>query len=300
MSGFATVAEFANADLLGQCWLTQFRKTVASAATTTNGWIDYSYFPGSPPANFYASAPSVAALIESDKGFKFPSVSPKTQHLKSFNVMTANTASAVNARQRLVLCDYLLYYPFIDTDAIGETQVMTNNIDDPLVPALPRYSGGRVIAIAQSASSTVGQFTFTYTNQSGVGGRVSQNHFTSVVAGGGQFVAADGVGASYNPYLNLQNGDTSVKSIESVSFTAAGGGLMALVIVKPLFNGYVTQECRTTTGVAFGAADEFVSVINQAGAPQIKDGAVVNVIAEGTQGSLATSQLVGVLETVWN
>jgi hypothetical protein len=46
-----------------------------------------------------------------------------------------------------------------------------------------------------------------------------------------------------------------VQSIQSVTFTAAGGGLMALVIVKPIFNGYVTQECRTTSGVAFGAAD---------------------------------------------
>jgi hypothetical protein len=300
MSGFRTVGDFANADLLGQCWLTQFRKTVASAATTTNAWIDYSYFPGSPPANFYASSPSVAALIEADKGFKLPTVAPATQHLKSLNVMTANTATAVNARQRVVLCDYLLYYPFIDTDAIGETQLMTNTVDNPLVPSIPRYTSGRVIAVGQSASSTTGQFTFTYTNQAGVGGRVSQNHYTFVIAGGGQVVSADGVGASYNPYLALQNGDTGVQSIESVTFTAAGGGLMALVIVKPLFNGYVTQECRTTSGVAFGASDDFRSVLDAAPAPQIKDGAVLNIFAEGTQGSLASSQLVGVIETLWN
>lgn len=290
MSGFANVGEFANADLIGQCWLTQFRKTVASAATTTSAWIDYSYFAGSPPANFYASAPSVAAVIEADKGFRVPAVSPATQHLKSLNVMTANTASAVNARQRLILCDYLLYYPFIDTDAIGETQVMDSTV------TIPRYTSGRVIAVAQSAASTTGQFTMRYTNQDGVAGRTSQNSFTFAVAGGGQVVSADGVGASYNPYIPLQVGDSGVRSIESVTFTAAGGGLMALVIVKPLFNGYVTQECRS----ALGAADEFMSIIHAAGAPQIKDGAVLNIFAEGTQGSLATSQLVGVLETVWN
>jgi hypothetical protein len=294
MSGFANVGEFANADLLGQCWFTQFRKTVASAATTANAWIDYSYFAGSPPANFYASSPSVAAVVEADKGIKVPTVSPATQHLKSLTVMTANTGSAVNARQRLILCDYLLYYPFIDTDAIGETQVMDNTV------TIPRYTSGRVIAVAQSAASTTGQFTMTYTNQDGVAGRVSQNTFTFAVAGGGQVVAANGVGASYNPYVSLALGDTGVRSIESVTFTAAGGGLMALVIVKPLFNGYVTQECRTTTGVAFGAADEFMSIIHSAGAPQIKDGAVLNIFAEGSQGSLASSQLIGTLETVWN
>jgi hypothetical protein len=294
MSGFRTVGDFANADLLGQCWITQFRKAVASAATTTNAWIDYSYFAGSPAANFYASSPSVAALVEASRGIYVPTVSPMTQHLKSMMVMTANTTTAVNARQRLVLCDYLLYYPFIDTDAIGEEQLMDNTVP------LPRYTSGRVIAVAQSAASTIGQFTFTYTNQDGVAGRVSQNEFTFAVAGGGQVVSADGVGASYNPYLPLQLGDTGVRSIESVTFTAAGGGLMALVIVKPLFNGYVTQECRTTTGVAYGAADEFMSLIHAAGAPQIKDGAVLNFFAEGTAGSLASSMLVGTLETVWN
>jgi len=295
MTGFANVGEYANADLLGQCWLTQFRKTVASAATTTNAWIDYSYFAGSPPANFYASSPAVAALVEADKGFRLPTVSPATQHLKSLTVMTANTASAVNSRQRLVLCDYLLYYPFIDTDAIGETQLMTNYADNPAVPALPRYTSGLVIAVAQSAASTTGTFTFSYTNQDGVAGRTSQASFTFAVAGGGQVVSSQGVGASYNPYLPLQAGDSGVQSIESVTFTAAGGGLMALVIVKPLFNGYVTQECRA----ALGAADEFRSIIDAAGAPQIKDGAVLNVFAEGNQGYLASSQLVGVIETVW-
>lgn len=294
MSGFRTVGDFANADLLGQCWLTQFRKTIASAATTTNAWVDYSYFAGSPAANFYASSPSVAALVEASRGIYVPTVSPATQHLKSMMVMTANTATAVNARQRLVLCDYLLYYPFVDTDAIGEEQLMDNTVP------LPRYTSGLVIAVAQSAASTTGQFTFTYTNQDGVAGRVSQNTYTFAVAGGGQIVSANGVGASYNPYCTLQLGDTGVRSIESVTFTAAGGGLMALVIVKPLFNGYVTQECRTTGGAAFGAANEFLSLITSAGAPEIKAGAVLNFFAEGTQGSLASSQLVGVLETVWN
>lgn len=294
MAGFSTVADFAGADEYGRCWFTQFRKTVASAATTTNAWIDYSYFAGSPPANFYASTPTTAAVVEASRGIYVPTVSPYQQHLQSFSVMTAGTASAVNARQRLILTDYLLYYPFIDTDAIGEQQDLDNTV------TIPRYSNGRVIAVAQSAASTIGTFTFTYTNQDGTGGRVSPASSTFAVAGGGQVVSADGVGASFNPYLALQAGDSGVQSIQSVTFTAAGGGLMALVIVKPLHNGYVTQECRTTGGVAFGAADEFRSVIHSAGAQRIVDGAVLNFFAQGNAGSLASSQLVGTLETLWN
>ena len=294
MSGFGSVGEFAGADELGQCWFTQFRKTIASAATTTNAWVDYSYFAGSPAANFYASTPLESAQVDLSRGIYVPSVTPAKQHLQRLMVMTANTGSAVNARQRLILCDYLLYYPFIDTDAVGEQQDLTNTV------ALPRYTNGWVVAVGQSAAATIGTFTFTYTNQAGVSGRVSPPIRTFAVTGGGQIVTANGAGASFNPYCGLAAGDSGVQSIESVTFTAAGGGLMALVIVKPLHYGYVTQECRTTSGVAFGAADEFMSIIHEAGAPEIKDGAVLNFFAEGTAGSLASSQLVGTLQTVWN
>jgi hypothetical protein len=294
MAGFSTVGQFAAADESGQCWVTGFRKAVASAATTTNAWVDYSYFAGSPAANFYASSPAEAALVEASRGIYVPSVSPAQQHLKDLILMSGNTASAVNGRQQLALCDYLLYYPFIDTDAIGEEQTLTNTV------TIPRYSSGQVVAVAQSAASTVGQFTFNYTNQDGVAGRVSQVNYTFAVTGGGQVVGASGTGASYNPFCLLQAGDSGVKSIESATFTAAGGGLMALVIVKPLFMATVTQECRTTGGVAFGAADQYSSLIHQAGAPRLVDGCVLNFFAAGYAGSLASSMLAGILETVWN
>ena len=35
------------------------------------------------------------------------------------------------------------------------------------------------------------------------------------------------------PFVGLQTGDTGVRSIESVTFSVAGGGLVCLVIVKP-------------------------------------------------------------------
>lgn len=298
--GFASVSEYAAADDAGQVWLTQFRKAVASATTTTNAWIDYTYFAGSPGANFYASEPLVSAVVDASRGIYVPTVAPATQHVKNLMLMSsaASATSTTNGRQEVALCDYLLYYPFIDTDATGEQQDLTNSV------TVPRYArGGHVMAIAQSAASAVGQFTFTYTNQDGVGGRVSPNQFTFAVSGGGQIVAASGAGASYNPFLYLQAGDTEVRSIESVTFTAAGGGLMALVIVKPLFKSVVTQECRRTTSgnlESYGACDELMSIIHRAGAPRIVDGAVLGLMASGYAGSLATSTLVGILETIWN
>lgn len=295
--GFSSVSDYAAADEAGRVWVSSFRKTVASAATTTSAWIDYTYFAGSPVANFYASSPLAAALVESDKGiYTGGSVSPATKHIKNLMLMSAASAAAstANGRQQVALCDYLLYYPFIDTDAIGEEQVLDNSV------TLPRYAstGGQVVAVAQSAASTVGKFTFSYTNQDGVSGRTSQNNYTFAVAGGGQVVGASGSGASYNPFLYLQAGDTAVRSIQSVTMSAAGGGLMCLVLVKPLLKSAITEECRTNSA-AFGSCTELASVIHRAGAPRVVDGAVLGLLASGYAGSLASSILAGALEVIW-
>ncbi|MEY2760089.1 MAG: hypothetical protein RIR33_3867 [Pseudomonadota bacterium] len=299
MAGFRNHRAWTDAEIAGQFHITSFRKAVSSTATTTNAWIDYSYFPGSPVANFYASEPLAAAYVEASRGIYVPTVSPKTQWLRNLKLMSAasSATSTTNGRQQIVLADLLMYYPFVDTDAVGEQQDMINDV------TLPRYTSGNVIAVGQSAASTTGQFTFSYTNQDGTAGRTSQNHFTFAVAGGGQVVASSVQSAtSYHPYLSLQAGDSGVRSIQSVTFTAGGGGLMALVIVKPLLECFVTQEARRTTSgnlETYGACDEFASMIHHR-PRQIVDGAVVNLFAAGHAGSLASSILAGMLETTWN
>ena len=299
MAGFRRIAEWVDARDAGQEHYTSFRKAISSTATTTSAWIDYSYFPGSPTANFYASSPLEAATVEAERGIYVPTVTPSTQWLRNLKVMSAasSATSTTNARQRLILADLLLYYPFVDTDAVGEQQDMVNAV------TIPRYDFGQVIAVGQSAASTTGQFTFSYTNQDGTAGRTSQNHFTFAIAGGGQVVASSVASAtSYHPFLHLQAGDYGVKSIESVTFTAGGGGLMALVIVHPLLTAYMTQESRrTTTGnlESYGACDEFASLIHNR-PQQIKNGAVLDIFACGYSGSLASSVLAGILETTWN
>lgn len=297
--GFDNIRQWPDAENAGQSWITGFRKAPSSVATTTSAWTDYSYYAGSPPANFYASTPLEASVVDPTRGIYVPTVSPATQHLRNLKLMSAasSATSTTNARQGLILADYLLYYPFIDTDAVGEQQDMTNTV------TIPRYEGGQVVAVSQSTASTTGQFTFTYTNENGVAGRVSQNHFTFAVGAGGQVVASSvGSAASYHPFCSLQAGDSGVKSIESVTFTAAGGGLMALVIVKPLMTAYVTQEARRTTAgnlESYGACNEFAAMIHNRPA-KIIDGAVLNLLAAGHGGSLASSFLVGLVETTWN
>lgn len=300
MAGFSNAAAWAAAVDAGKTHVSTFRKTVASAATAANDFVDYTYFAGNPPANFYASSPLEAAHVESIRGIHIPQMAgAERQFLKSITAMSAASSATgtSNQNQRHTLADYLLYYPFIDTDAVGELQEMVPTV------ALPRYAAGQVICVAQSASSAVGQFTMTYTNQDGVPGRVSQLTYTKVVAGGGTLVSSPGASAAQSlPYVGLQAGDSGVRSIESVTFTAAGGGLMALVIVKPLFDFYTTQECRrTTTGnlESYGAATYFETVLMRQPV-EIKNGAVLGVVGLGNAGSLASSVLVGTIQTIWS
>lgn len=301
MAGFANVAAWAAAIDAGKTHVTTFRKTVASAATVANDFVDYTYFAGNPPANFYASSPLEAAYVESIRGIHLPQMTgTDKQFLKSITAMSAASSATgtTNQNQRHMLCDYLLYYPFVDTDAVGELQEMV-----PTVAIPDRYASGQVICVAQSASSAVGAFTMGYTNQDGVAGRTSQTTYTKVVSGGGTLVSsATNAVAGSLPVVGLQAGDSAVQSIESVTFTAAGGGLMALVIVKPLFMFYTTQECRrTTTGnlESYGAATYFETVLMRQPV-EIKNGAVLGVIGLGNAGSLASSILTGTIQTIWS
>lgn len=299
MAGFTSISKWVDSLETGRTHLTTFRKAVSSAATVANDFVDYTYYAGNPPANFYASSPLVSATVEEIRGLLVPEVSPASQFVKSITVMSAaaSATSISNQNQRLLLADYLLYYPFIDTDAVGEDQDMEQ------VATVPRYAdGGQVMAVSQSASSTVGSFTMTYTNQDGVAGRVSRLTYTKIVPGGGTLVSSttNVVGGS-QPFVQLQAGDISVRSIQRVNVTGAGGGLMALVIVKPLFHFYSTQECRTTTSgnlESYGAASQFESILHR-NPVQIKDNAVLGIIGLGNAGTLASSILVGTLETVW-
>jgi len=293
--GFRSVAQWAASPDSGKYHITTFRKQVAGAVTVANDFIDYTYFAGNPPANFYASSPLVGAQVEAFRGLHIPN---RDQFLKSITVMSAaaSATSTSSQNQRLVLADYLLYYPFIDTDAVGEQQDMTAG-------ALPRYTAGQMVAVAQSASSTVGTFTVSYTNQDGIPGRTSQTTFTKAVAGGGVLVSSstNNVAGSH-PFIGLQGGDSAVRSVEGVTFSTAGGGLMAIVIVKPLFHFYSTQECRRTTSSnleSFGAASQFEAIIHT-NTVEIKQGAVLGIIGLGNAGSLASSVLVGTLETIWS
>ena len=100
--GFVGVREWADARgsrALPPDHLPQGRRP---AATVANDFVDYTYFAGNPPANFYASAPLEAAHVEAIRGIHVPNVAG--QFVKSLTVMTAaaSATGTTNQNQRFV------------------------------------------------------------------------------------------------------------------------------------------------------------------------------------------------------
>jgi hypothetical protein len=292
MAGFRNLRAFADAVDDGHSWISTFRK-VPAVTTIAGQWFDFSGAAGNPVPNYFASEPLVAATLDSYKGvIHGPDVAPAKKYIHRLTTAIAGAAAAGNVEQ--IWCDYLLYYPFIDMDAAGEEQVLINDV------ALPRWTDGagvKMFLLAQAATIGGGQFTVNYTNQAGVAGQVTENMFCAAAQPSGALAHAKTGPGGTLPFIPLASGDTGVRSVQSITFSVANGGLGALVLVKPTQRHY--QREPSATG-AEGSPSEREAFRTMAGvSPEIKDGAFMSFIGRTSAGSASGAAFVGTLETVW-
>lgn len=283
MAGFRAVGAFADAYGEGRVHTCSLRK-VPSQASVANWWCDLSMASGNPRPQYYFAAPLAAQVLDGYAGiFHGADKAPATMHLASLGLMT-QTAAMVG---RYMLLDYVLYYTGIDGDD-SAPQVLDNTT------TLPRHTDGaglQAMAVFIAPSVGGGIFTFEYVNQDGVT-RTSPTQVCSTTAGSIASVATAQpavAGAPGGPFLNLASGDTGVRQLNSVTFTAASGGLLALVLVKPLAD-LAIREINT--------AAEFACVRNRP-LPKIEDGAYLNLIC-APAGSVAAAVLSGYATFVWS
>lgn len=270
----------------GKFWHASFRKAVSNA-TVAGAWCDLSYSPGSPPANFYATEPLVSATLSGTKGIdNGGAVSPDKKYLKKLLVYSASTGFQSST---LMLCDYVLYYPFIDGDATGNQDLVNS------VP-LPRYTTGeglRAMLVSQGSYTGAAQFSINYTNQSGVAGRVSPTVTTNTAARAATLVNSGTAAGNSGPFLPLQSGDYGMRSIESINFVSPNGGILALVLVKPIFEIGI-QEVTAT----FATPSQIENFYDNVSGNQIEDGAYLNFICL-PNASLAAAVVSGMVTTSW-
>ena len=282
--GLTSVRQFADAFNEGRTHFCSFRK-VPSQASVANWWVDLSMAAGNPPPNYYASSPLAAAVLDGMRGiFHGADKAPATMHLADWGLITP-TAALVGA---YTLCDYLLYYPFVDGDDL-DTQTMDNTTP------LSRYTDGEgvmVMAVNVAPTTGSGVFTFTYINQDGVE-RASPAQACTTTAGNIASIATSQpavANSAPGPFLKLANGDRGVRSIVSAQFSVANGGLIALVLVKPLADS-VVREINTAKEVSYVNA--------RPGAPRIYDGAYLNLVMN-CAATVAAAQLTGHMKFIWS
>ncbi len=281
--GFKNVGALAAAHDAGRTHFCSFRK-VPSQTTVAGNWADLSMAAGNPKPQYYASSPLEAAQLDGFDGiFHGDDKSPATKHLTDFGLVSP-TAGFVG---RFMLLDYLLYYPFIDGDSLDE-QALANDV------TLPRYAdadGVRVMAVASAPTTGGGTFTYNYVDQNGdskTSPAISVNTTAANIATlvtSQQAVAGAGL-----PFLMMAEGSTGVRSITSVTFSSAAGGLIALVLVKPLVDVAI-REVSTMAEKCFPYLHP--------GAPRIYDGAYLNLIIN-CGATIAAGTLAGYAKFAWS
>jgi hypothetical protein len=282
------ISDLVAAEEEGRTFFSAWRKT-PTQTTGAGIWFDLSMSPGNPVPNYYAASPNVAIALKQSTDGGIPhggAVSPLKKHLKQFTAMTV-TASAVPLP--MILCDYLLFYPFVDMSVTDE-QPMDNAV------SLPRSTSGvgvRIMPVEVAGQSGIGnpQFFVRYTNSAGVTDRQTPNVACNTqVVNGTIITGAPATNQSAGPFLPLQSGDVGVRSIQSVTFISGDVGLISFVLVKPVENTAI----RTIDAPA-----ERIPLVDFADLPVIEDDAYLNLIC-CPQGTLAGAPLHGTITTIWS
>ena len=275
MPGYRTFKEVVeSASSIYSSW-----RKVPTQTTGAGIWFDLCMSPGNPVPNYYASSPLISvALSQSNNGglFHGGNVSPKRKFLRKLTIMTP-TAGAVPLY--MLLCDYLLYYPFVDEGEPTQTLITSTS--------LPRYTDGdgvKVMAVVVAGQAGNQTFDITYTNSAGVSGRTSSIVTTTTQAVNGTLITG-----TIGPFIPLQQGDKGVRSIESVNFYTADVGLITLVLIKPL---------ATLTIRGVDAPVEVDYLQNFSTMPRIYDDAYLNFIC-CPNGTLASANLSGDITVNW-
>lgn len=278
--------QIADAEVDGHTFFSGWRKQ-PTQTTGAGIWFDLSMSPGNPVPNYYIGVPGVFTPLRQSADGGIPhggNVSPKKKMLRVFEVQCA-TATAVPMQLRIL--DYLGFYPFVD-ESVVEEQFFTNSTP------VPRYADGagvRIMPVVVAGQIGGGTFYVRYTNQAGVSGRQTPQHVMGTQAVNGTIITSAGsVNNSRAPFMALQEGDTGVRTIDSVIFGGIGDiGLIALVLVKQLGETYI----RETT-----SPHERDFSMDMGSLPIIEDDAYLNLIGL-PPGTLSGAPIFGYIKTLW-
>lgn len=284
MAGFPNLKAVADG-LQTKLHYATWRKT-PSVATTAGVWFDTSMSPGNPVPQYYASSPLVAKTLSrsGDYGIDHGCNAPSGQQ-KYLNRFLLLSGSATGLPMPYILCDYLLYYPFVDMGTNDE-QVMDNTVtltrntsgignQIMIVSVAPNILSNVRIGVSFIDSNDVTQSSIFFTNAATVNGSITSSN--------------NGANLTAVPFIPLGDGIMGVKSITSITVTAGTDvGLFSAVIVKPIVSGVILEQTAPSDDVVL----PFKSIL-----PRIEDDAFLGLVTLPS-GSLASVPFHGEIETI--
>jgi hypothetical protein len=275
------VRAMSDAMINGKVVVAHWRKS-CGLVSVAGSWVDFSMTSGNPPGNYYASVPLVAERLDPWSGiYAGPAQSPAEKYL--VDLMLCTPSSGLLGAWKL--CDYLLYYPFIDLDDT-DVQAMNNT------KTIDRYTDGlgvHAVLIAQSPTTGGGTFNFTYINQDGAEKTSPTQVCSSSSTNYGTAINSLAATTAGGPWLKLAVNDSGIRRITSFTNLTANGGLAALVLVKPLAT-IVISEINAPVEVSFG--------LNTPILPRVYDNAFLGFLA-GVNASVAAGLLTGRANIIW-
>lgn len=267
--GFTSQDDFiAEVTQNGKFWRADWNKITGGAGYAVGRWYDMSSLNGTPVANSYPGTALTWVTCDDAAGngtdifglWHGGNVSADTKHLMNIG---AYTAVATGVPSVLMLCDMQGYYPGINMNTLSAQTLLGT-------PAF-RYTNGvgcrAFLRVLSTTGALAHNVALSYTNVANTSGRTLPVTVACTASSIVPHVTHSGTSTNnYGPFLPMASGDTGIRSVQTLTLSAASGSVStaALVIVKPL-----ATLPLTTLGVA-GERD----LMNQLPSmPQIKDGA---------------------------
>lgn len=211
--------------------------------------------------------------------------SPETKHLISMSAL----ATAGATPPIVMLVDMVGYYPL--TQSASQQDFDNTNGPNRYVSSGDPGLQISLIAAAAGGSTASNLSVLNYVDQDGNAGTIPTSPAIPVTVSAA--APTTGVGARVlttmgGPFLPLAEGDCGVRSLTSVTFSAANTGLEAFVLVKPL----AVLPCP-----AAGVPAERDFVMQLANLERVYDGACLTFIVFFPVATAATIQ--GTVDVAW-
>ena len=287
--GFSSIDDLVAELTGGKFWKSNWNKITGGSAYTANRWYDLTLLAGFPSANAYAGTALTAyQLTDASPGAMYHggNVSADTKHIIN---MGAVTAVATGVPSVIKLVDMLMYYPGINMNSLA-AQNMTNGVN------LPRYVDGKGVMaflVIQTASGAAAHnFTMSYTDTGdNAGNAPSSTLVCTASAIAGHLPISGSAAGNFGPFIPLAAGDIGIKSVESVTLSAASGsGTAALVLCKEL--------CDIPLLTA-GVQSERDLLYQLPSLPQVVDGAYLGMLLFAGAAVAGSSNFFGYVDLAW-